>query len=75
MLHAIVWVDTRDMVADGMTKGAVERKEIHATMLGGVIKNHPMRLWKPKQPLGVPGSITALGADHEPDDPDEEIAE
>ena len=73
VLHAIVWCDTRDMVADGMTKGAVERKEIHTTMDGDVINNHAMKLWKPKQPLGVPGSITALGPDHEPDDPDQVI--
>ena len=76
VLHALVWVDTRDMVADGMTKGAVERKDIHATMLGNVINNHPMKLWRHKQPVdGVPGSITAIGADHEPDDPDEQINE
>ena len=76
VLHALVWVDTRDMVADGMTNGAVERKDIHTTMLGDVINNHPMKLWRPKQLVdGVPGSITAIGANHEPDDPDEQIAE
>ena len=74
ILKRLFWSDTRDMVADGMTKGAVERKEIHTTMNGDVINNHEMKLWKPKQPLGVPGSITALGTDHEPDDPDEVIS-
>jgi hypothetical protein len=68
-------VDTRDMLADGMTKGAVERKDIHAAMNGEVVNNHMMRMWKPRQPVnGVPDSITAVGSGPEPDDPDEIIA-
>ena len=65
------------MLADGRTKGAVERKDIHATMMGNVTNVHQMRLWRPKrrtdgasQPIG---SITAVGTVSELDDPDEQI--
>ena len=73
VLHARVWVDTRDMLGDGMTKGAVERKDIHVVMSGDVINTHAMRLWRPKS--GTAGSITAMGPRHEPDDPDERVAD
>ena len=33
-LEALVWLDTRDMVADGLTKGSVDRDALHAYMNG-----------------------------------------
>ena len=33
-IHAIVWTDTRDMAADGMTNGAVDRRALHEVMGG-----------------------------------------
>jgi hypothetical protein len=48
VLKAIVWLDTRDMVADGLTKGAVERQAIHELMDGKITINHEAKLWRPK---------------------------
>ena len=73
VLHALVWVDTRDMLADGMTKGAVERKDIHAVMNGDVKNSHQMKLWKPK--VGSNSGVTAVGPRHEIDDPDEQVVD
>ena len=35
-LHAIAWLDTRDMIADGSTKGAISRKDL-MTLMDGVV--------------------------------------
>ena len=34
VLGALMWVDTRDMVSDGLTKGAVDRDALHKVMDG-----------------------------------------
>ena len=34
-IHALIWVDTRSMCADGLTKGAIDRAAIHALMDDG----------------------------------------
>jgi hypothetical protein len=36
IIHNVVWVDTRDMLADGLTKGSVPRDSIDEAMLGFV---------------------------------------
>ena len=36
MLNAFWWVDTRDMIADGLTKGAIDRAAFHAAMEGAI---------------------------------------
>ena len=51
VLHALAWTDTRDMLADGMTKGAVERDAIHDVMDGNVKVVQAMKLWRPKHLL------------------------
>ena len=38
-----VWCDTRDMLADGMTKGSVSRSELLAAMKGVFRFEHPIR--------------------------------
>ena len=48
ILHAIIWQDTRDMLADGMTKGSVDRKGIHDAMSGNFPNQHAMKPWRPK---------------------------
>jgi len=50
ILTALVWLDTRDMLADGLTKGAVERLALHQAMGGQVVLNHASdaKLWRPK---------------------------
>ena len=48
VLHAFVWVDTRDMIADGMTKGAIDREDIHKVMDGTVQLIKECKFWRPK---------------------------
>ena len=33
-LSSLIWIDTRDMVSDGLTKGAVSREALHEAMAG-----------------------------------------
>jgi len=47
LLYALVWIDTRDMTADGLTKGAVERLLLHLCMDGSIVFKHEMKLWRP----------------------------
>ena len=36
----LTWVDTRDMLADGLTKGKVDRTALHQAMAGTVVVQH-----------------------------------
>ena len=45
VLRALVWLDTRGMIADGMTKGSIDRSELHRAM-EGLIK--ACKHWRPK---------------------------
>ena len=47
LLHGVVWVDTRDMVSDGLTKGSVDCKALHALMAGSWSIAHPLACWIP----------------------------
>ena len=53
VLHALIWQDTRDMIADGLTKGAVERTALHAAMDGMAMVAHQdsCKFWRPKHLL------------------------
>ena len=46
VLKALAWIDTRDMIADGMTKGAVDREALHAAMDGIIRMSHAHELWQ-----------------------------
>jgi hypothetical protein len=48
ILTAICWVDTRDMLADGATKGSVDRSQLHSCMSGTSIIAHELKLWRAK---------------------------
>ena len=48
-LLAIIWQDTRDALADGLTKGAVERTLLHAIMDGRTITQHASKTWMTKK--------------------------
>ena len=37
IIRYLLWVDTRDMAADGLTKGAVARDALHEIMAGDMI--------------------------------------
>ena len=51
VLFALVWQDTRDMLADGLTKGAVERTALHDAMNGYLKILHECKFWRPKHLL------------------------
>ena len=36
VLHALMWMDTRYMTADGLTKGSVDRIALHLLMSGEI---------------------------------------
>ena len=48
ILDGILWTDTRDMIADGATKGAVDRSLLHECMAGNSCIRHEIKLWQPK---------------------------
>ena len=41
----LLWVDTRDMAADGLTKGAVARDASHEIMAGDMIVRRAKEQW------------------------------
>ena len=45
----LAWFDTRDMCADGLTKGAVERTAIHSIMDGNMKLSHEPKVWTSKK--------------------------
>ena len=47
-LYGLCWVDTRDMLADGMTKGTVDRDALHKMMEGQVEVHQTPKFWRPK---------------------------
>ena len=48
LIRSLSWTDTRDMLADGMTKGAIDRKDLHEVMAGNIrILHDTIRLWRP----------------------------
>ena len=48
VIQYLAWVDTRDMAADGLTKGAVSRESIHNLMSGSIRLNHESAVWSSK---------------------------
>ena len=42
VLNAFWWVDTRDMLADGLTKGAIDRAALHLAMGGSIAMSAEM---------------------------------
>ena len=48
-MFAFVWVDTRDMLADGTTKGFIDRVDLHDCMQGEVRTTHEIEIWRPKR--------------------------
>ena len=48
VLAAMCWTDTRDMMADGLTKGTIDRQALHEAMSGLCSVGHEMKLWHSK---------------------------
>ena len=57
VITAIVWLDTRDMSSDGLTKGAVERTLLHELMDGSMHVRNNLEAWRPRLKGG--GSLSA----------------
>ena len=51
VLEALVWLDTRDMVADGFTKGSVDRDAPHAYINGIWLLQHSAQSWSTNKKL------------------------
>ena len=48
-LDALVWLDTRDMLADGLTKGKIDRSALMKAMNSGCWKvEHSSETWRPE---------------------------
>ena len=61
VLTSLLWLDTRDMGADGLTKGAVSREALQELMRGEMHIRHPSESWESKGAASdkyhlVPGS-------------------
>ena len=48
VLTALIWIDTSDMLSDGLTKGSVDRAALHECMTGTQSFNHEFELWSSK---------------------------
>ena len=46
VLHVRMWLDTGDMIADGLTKGSVDRFALHLLMSGEIKLAHEPKLCK-----------------------------
>ena len=53
VLQWLFWVDTRDMCADGLTKGSIDRETIHELMSGKLTLRHGTKGWSSKTPTNV----------------------
>ena len=45
VLTYFCWLDTRDMVSDGLTKGAIDRTCLHKLMSGSLRREHDVKTW------------------------------
>jgi hypothetical protein len=45
VLGKLIWVDTRIMLADGLTKGSIDRALLHLAMEGRWDTTHPYKVW------------------------------
>ncbi len=45
VLKALLWIDTRDMSSDGLTKGSVDRLLLHQLMNGYQKYQHEHKVW------------------------------
>jgi hypothetical protein len=48
VITALLWIDTRDMLADGLTKGSIDRKELQDAMNGYMKYSHEFKIWSSK---------------------------
>ena len=46
VLHRLWWLDTRDMAADGLTKGSIDRMAVHSIMDGVMMLQQKSQTWR-----------------------------
>ena len=46
VLHRLWWLDTRDMAADGLTKGSIDREAVHSIMDGVMFLKQKSQTWR-----------------------------
>ena len=49
VFQATCWIDTRDVIANGLTKGCVDRALLHLAMDGRFQFQHEVKVWSRKQ--------------------------
>ena len=45
----LIWIDTRMMLSDGLTKGSVDRQDLHHAMRGFWEIKYDYKVWIPKR--------------------------
>ena len=53
VLRCLMWLDTRVMGVDGLTKGAVSRDALQELMRGTMVIRHPSERWQCRKPGGA----------------------
>ena len=48
VLSVLSWLDTRDMIADGLTKGSIDRLALHTLMDGSITYTQEPKCWSSK---------------------------
>ena len=48
VLISLLWIDTRDMLSDGLTKGSIDREDLHRAMQGLRRFLHDFKIWTSK---------------------------
>ena len=62
IIQSYSWTDTRDMVADGLTKGVVDRSALAAMMSGTYTLQHAVREFREPTTTTTPTATTAAAA-------------
>ena len=55
VLKGLAWLDTRDMLADGLTKGSIDRDSLHAAMSGNIEMKHEIKIYEAKGKQSLAG--------------------
>ena len=58
LIRYLFWLGTRDMAADGLAKGSVDRDVLHSLMDGQQIIKHEYEQWKSKQRMQLADTAT-----------------
>ena len=62
LIHSYNWVDTRDMVADGLTKGSIDRGALSAIMDGRYDLEHAVHEYQEPSSSSAPAASSSAAA-------------